>query len=215
MPHRVLACLLVLAAVACAPADTADTSDTSATADSLAAASDTTGSPDGRPYVIAASPEEAGRYLVRVAGCNDCHTPGWLQGEATPESQWLTGTSLGWQGPWGTTYPQNLRLTAARLTEDQWVEMLRTRTTLPPMPWQNLHEASERDLRAIYRYARTLRPTGEPAPASLPPGVEPTTPYLDIVPRGVGGAPSTPAAPMEVPAPDGGSAGGETPGVVD
>lgn len=204
MPHRILALLLILAA-ACAPADTTDTS----------APADTVASPDGRPYVAASSPVEAGRYLVRVGGCNDCHTPGWLQGEATPESQWLTGTSIGWQGPWGTTYPPNLRLTARRLTEDQWVEMLHTRTTLPPMPWHNLHAASERDLRAIYRYASTLEPAGESAPAALPPGVEPTTPYLDLVPRGFGGAPPTPAAPMEVPVPEGRSATGETPETVE
>ena len=29
------------------------------------------------PTISAASPEAAGRYLVRVGGCNDCHTPGF------------------------------------------------------------------------------------------------------------------------------------------
>src|SRR5262245_16886733 len=51
-----------------------------------------------------------GRYVVKVAGCNDCHTPGYAQsGGKIPESQWLIGDRLGWQGPWGTTYPVNLR----------------------------------------------------------------------------------------------------------
>ena len=26
-----------------------------------------------------------------------------------PEAQWLTGDSLGWRGPWGTTYPECLK----------------------------------------------------------------------------------------------------------
>src|SRR5882672_998171 len=48
---------------------------------------------------------ERGSYLAVIAGCNDCHTPGYAEsGGKVPESQWLTGTLLGWSGPWGTTY---------------------------------------------------------------------------------------------------------------
>ncbi len=51
-----------------------------------------------------------GRYLVMMSGCNDCHTHGYMQLEAkVPESDWLTGESVGWYGPWGTTYAINLR----------------------------------------------------------------------------------------------------------
>ena len=54
---------------------------------------------------------ERGRYLVKIAGCNDCHTPGYAQaGGSVPENKWLMGDTLGYQGPWGTTYPVNLRL---------------------------------------------------------------------------------------------------------
>ena len=54
---------------------------------------------------------DRGRYLLRIAGCNDCHTPGYQQSAgAVDESQWLTGDAIGWQGPWGVTYPPNLRL---------------------------------------------------------------------------------------------------------
>lgn len=48
---------------------------------------------------------------MKIAGCNDCHRPGYIQtGSKVPEKQWLTGDQLGWRGPWGTTYPGNLRL---------------------------------------------------------------------------------------------------------
>lgn len=48
---------------------------------------------------------ERGRYLVRIAGRNDCHTPGYAErGGDVPEAQWLVGDALGWRGPSGTTY---------------------------------------------------------------------------------------------------------------
>src|SRR5678809_714662 len=61
-----------------------------------------------------------GRYLVATSGCNDCHTPGYpASGGKVDEKLWMTGEKLGWRGPWGTTYPPNLRLTASRMTEAQ------------------------------------------------------------------------------------------------
>lgn len=54
---------------------------------------------------------ERGRYLIKTTGCNDCHTQGYTESAGrVAESRWLTGSSLGWQGPWGTTYAVNLRL---------------------------------------------------------------------------------------------------------
>ena len=48
---------------------------------------------------------DRGRYLVKIAGCNDCHTRGYAETAGkVPEKQWLTGDQLGWRGPWGTTY---------------------------------------------------------------------------------------------------------------
>lgn len=151
-----------------------------------------------RPFVMASDSIEAGRYLVIVAGCNDCHTPGYLDNPAAvPESSWLTGVSVGFRGPWGTTYPRNLRLTASQMDVDTWVQTLHTRTALPPMPWVNVNSMSERDLRAIYHYIRTLQPVGNPAPLPVPPGQEPTTPYIDFVPQHMErlGAPPPTAAP--------------------
>lgn len=135
------------------------------------------------PMVAAATPVEAGRYLISVAGCNDCHTEGYMQTDGdVPESEWLTGSTLGWRGPWGTTYPTNLRLRASELTEDAWIEQVHSRRGLPPMPWASLRNMSDPDARAIYRYLRSLGPKGEHVPAPVPPDREPTTPYLDLDP---------------------------------
>jgi mono/diheme cytochrome c family protein len=74
-----------------------------------------------------ATPQVAqGRYLVMMSGCNDCHTHGYMQLEGkVPEPDWLTGESVGWHGPWGTTYPINLRLFVQGLSEDTWVKFSR------------------------------------------------------------------------------------------
>jgi mono/diheme cytochrome c family protein len=75
-----------------------------------------------------------GKYLVTVAGCNDCHTP-WKMGPAGPEpdmSRMLSGhpqdmelptppllpegpwvvsvaaTNTAWSGPWGVSFTANL-----------------------------------------------------------------------------------------------------------
>jgi mono/diheme cytochrome c family protein len=124
-------------------------------------------------------PHERGRYLVKITGCNDCHTPGYAEtGGKIPEKDWLTGESLGWRGPWGTTYASNLRLYMPLFSEDQWVKIAQTAQFRPPMPWFALHDMSEQDLRAIHRFIKSLGPAGKPAPAYLPPEKEPRGPYI-------------------------------------
>jgi mono/diheme cytochrome c family protein len=124
---------------------------------------------------------ERGRYLVKITGCNDCHTPGYApSGGKVPEKQWLTGDNLGWRGPWGTTYPINLRLYMQKLSEDEWLKVAKTAEYRPPMPWFALHDMTREDLRAIYRFTRSLGPAGEPAPAYVPPGQEPKQPFVQF-----------------------------------
>ena len=124
-----------------------------------------------------------GRYLVMMSGCNDCHTHGYLQSEGkVPESDWLTGESVGWYGPWGTTYPINLRLFMQNLSEDAWIEFSRAARSRPAMPWWALHEMKKQDLRAILFFVKNLGPKGENAPAYLPPNQKPKPPYFEFVP---------------------------------
>jgi hypothetical protein len=104
------------------------------------------------------------------------------QGDAIPEAERLMGSPVGFQGPWGTTYAPNLRLSVQRMSEDVWVEMLRTREALPPMPWPAVKALSEQDARAMYQYLRHLGAQGGPAPPTVGPGQEPTTPYIVMVP---------------------------------
>lgn len=124
-----------------------------------------------------------GRYLIATSGCNDCHTPGYMMKDGhVPESEWLTGDALGWQGSWGTTYPANLRQLVSTLTEAQWLARARA-PMRPPMPSPSLRAMSDADLRAIYRYVKSLPVKGGPAPAYVPPGGKVGTPYLDLTPK--------------------------------
>jgi len=165
--------LVILALSACQPGGAATKSDDPADGAGVNAA----------PHLVASSPVEAGRYLVIVGGCNDCHTETYLQtGGDVPEEAWLAGSSLGWRGPWGTTYPPNLRLRVQEWTEDAFVQTIHERKALPPMPWVNVNQMSEQDARAVYRYIRSLGPIGKPAPLAVPPDQEPTTPYLSLMP---------------------------------
>ncbi|HEX4910100.1 MAG TPA: cytochrome c [Permianibacter sp.] len=121
-----------------------------------------------------------GRYLVTITGCNDCHTPNYPQTAGkVPEAQWLTGSSLGWKGPWGVSYAANLRLSVQQHSEDAWIARAAS-PMLPPMPWFNLRDMDERDKRALYRYIKSLGPAGEPAPLALAPGVDAKTPVVSF-----------------------------------
>ena len=123
---------------------------------------------------------QRGRYLVQITGCNDCHTPGYFEAAGkVDEKLWLTGSTFGWRGPWGTTYPSNLRLVVPTLTEAQWLKHAR-KEWRPPMPWFALRDMSDQDLRAIYRYIKHLGPAGGPAPAYVPPDKQPNPPFAQF-----------------------------------
>lgn len=134
-----------------------------------------------QPAARASDPDtiSRGRYVALIGSCNDCHTSGFApSGGKVPESQWLTGSSLGFSGPWGTTYPSNLRTKIGAMDLATWKAYARALTTRPPMPYWALNEMSEADLEALWSFVHSLGPAGEAAPAALPPGQEPSGPVV-------------------------------------
>jgi mono/diheme cytochrome c family protein len=124
-----------------------------------------------------------GRYLIATSGCNDCHTAGFMQNDGhIAEADWLTGNNMGWQGPWGTTYPANLRLLVQQMDETAWVAHARM-PFRPPMPAPSMRAMSDTDLIAMYRYIKHLGAKGLPAPAYVMPGGTVATPYFELTPK--------------------------------
>lgn len=154
----------------------------------------------GPPHVVAASQVEAGRYLLE--GCNDCHTAGYPEsGGTVPDDQRFLGNALAFAGPWGVSYPDNLRLTVANMNEDDWLNLIATREYAPPMPGWALKAWSDEDKLAAFAYLKALGPDGEEMPDPTPPGGTPEMPYVDMTPRMPDGSP-VPMPEMPVPEPE-------------
>ena len=88
-------------------------------------------------------------------------------------------------------------------TADQFVEVVRKRNDRPPMPWASLHAMSDADLKAIYAYIRSLPVSGAATPDFVPPGVEPKTPYISMVPQNLPAVAESAAAPASASASQG------------
>jgi len=198
--HRMRASLLLLPALALSlaackqPAAT----DTKASTDAPAASATTTASATTAAAHGMSDAEliAQGEYIARIGGCNDCHTPGYPQsGGKVPKAQWLVGTPVGWMGPWGTTYPINIRLKAADMDDAAWLDYTSKLHTRPPMPDFAVRDMKESDRLALLRFVKSLGPAGEPAPAYLEPGKQPPMPYVEFK------LPPPPAAASTAPKP--------------
>jgi cytochrome c553 len=105
---------------------------------------------------------ENGKYIVEsVALCGACHTQrdmatGAFTGQMYAGSNRFEDEMM----PGRTWHPPNItsggRL--ANLTEDQFIARFRAGRAIPgsPMPWQAFQKLDEDDLRAIYRFLKTV-----------------------------------------------------------
>ncbi|HEV8659449.1 MAG TPA: c-type cytochrome [Thermoanaerobaculia bacterium] len=125
-----------------------------------------------KPAITASAPPrgataEYGRYLSQHVGlCAECHTPrGGIR--STPDKNQLFAGMA--NPPKGfPAKPSNLtpdvETGIGRWTETDFLQTLRSgvnpsgRSLKPFMPWRQIRRMSDDDLRAIYRYLRTLRP---------------------------------------------------------
>jgi hypothetical protein len=98
-------------------------------------------------------------------------------------TQWgaiTTNDMTAWAGPWGVSFAYNLTPHAAtgigNWTEALFIQTIRSgkfmgtsRDILPPMPWQEIGNLTDSDLKAIFAYLRSLPPIDNAVPAPLPP----------------------------------------------
>ena len=137
------------------------------------------------PHIAAATSAQAGRYAIMFAGCNDCHTPGWSRtAGAIPDAKWMTGTDIGYHGPWGTVYPKNVRLMASSMSRAGWIALFQAGPPVPVMPFWNYSHGriDDRDLGAMYDFLKSLGPAGKDAPDDLSPSQKPHTKILVFSP---------------------------------
>ena len=150
-----------------------------AVAASLSAQSCSSNKPEATP-VAAVDPVVRGRYLVTIMSCNDCHTPGYFYGAADTTRR-LSGSDVGWVGPWGVVHARNLTPDSATgigtWTKEQIVHALRSGNTpdgtqlAPIMPWMNFASIlDENDAMAIAAYLKSLPPITHKNLDRIPPG---------------------------------------------
>ncbi|MGH7927243.1 MAG: diheme cytochrome c-553 [Candidatus Binatia bacterium] len=137
---------------------------------------------------------ERGNYLVNYLGhCTGCHTPLGANRQSDM-SLFLSGVPAkfagakagppqiaGFPGPRGArVYAKNLtpdpETGLGRWTEEQFVQTFKhgvrpdgVKYAISPMEWNIYANMKEEDVRAMYRYLRTVKPISNKAPANIPP----------------------------------------------
>jgi cytochrome c553 len=115
-----------------------------------------------------------GEYLVKLAACNECHTP---QEKGTPIAGMDFAGGWGMRGPWGTVATANITPDHSGInyyTEALFIQTLRTgyvgaRQLNSIMPFGEFKNLTDGDLKAIFAYLQTLAPVKHRVDNSLPP----------------------------------------------
>jgi hypothetical protein len=115
-----------------------------------------------------------GRYLVRMAGCEDCHTP-QVRGRPIPGMAFAGGNFM--KGQWGSAASANLTPDPSGISyynEDLFIQALRTgyvgaRPLSSIMPFEYYGGLTDPDLKAIYAYLRAVKPVKHTVDNAEPP----------------------------------------------
>jgi hypothetical protein len=116
----------------------------------------------------AASSTSRGKYLVSVAGCEDCHTPGSMLGKRDT-SKTLGGSEVGFEVPdlgvfVGPNLTPDKKTGLGDWSIQQIVTAIRTgvrpdgRQLAPVMPYEGFAVLSDADAKSIALYLKSLRP---------------------------------------------------------
>jgi mono/diheme cytochrome c family protein len=133
-----------------------------------------------------------GKYLVGLAGCTDCHTPGYFLGKPD-SSRFLAGSDVGFRAPGaGTVVGPNLtpdkETGLGNWTTAQIITAIRggvtpdNRVLSPVMPWRAFANLTPSDVSAIAAYLKTLPPVRNKVPGPFAPNQKPTTITWTITP---------------------------------
>ena len=134
---------------------------------------------------------ERGKYLVNVAGCNDCHTPGYFLGKPDV-TRFLGGSEVGFEVPGlGVFHGPNLtpdkETGLGGWTDAQVLTALQKgtrpdgRMLAPIMPWHAFANLTPQDAQAIVAFLRSLPPVKNKVPGPFGPNEQPTSFVMKIV----------------------------------
>jgi mono/diheme cytochrome c family protein len=118
-----------------------------------------------------------GWYLVRIAQCNDCHTPNDEHGN--PRTDMMFGGGARMKGAWGDVVTPNITPDPSGIShydEVVFIKTIRTgrasggvRQLNPLMPYSYFRNMTDDDLKAIFAYLRTIKPVRHHVDNSEPP----------------------------------------------
>ena len=127
---------------------------------------------DFQPEMEPAIPPDAteqvkhGWYLVRLAQCNDCHSPYNKDGHVLEGK--MFGGGLGMTGPWGNVVSANITSDPSGISHydtAMFIKTIRTgrasggvRDLSTIMPYSYFRNMTDEDLAAIFAYLRTVKP---------------------------------------------------------
>jgi mono/diheme cytochrome c family protein len=132
-----------------------------------------------------------GKYLVTVAGCHDCHTPGYFLGKPDM-ARYLGGSDVGFELPGlGTFVGPNLtpdkETGLGGWTDAQVIAALQTgarpdgRMLAPIMPYHAFANLTPDDAQAIVAFLRSVPPVQHKVEGPFGPSQSPTVYIMRIV----------------------------------
>jgi mono/diheme cytochrome c family protein len=134
---------------------------------------------------------ERGKYLVTIAGCNDCHTPGGMLGQPDAK-RLLAGSDVGFGDPasgvWiGGNLTPDMETGLGKWTTWQIMAAITTgetpegRKLSEMMPYPAFSHLTPADAAAIAAYLQSLPPVKNAVPGPYKAGEAPAVPYVSAV----------------------------------
>lgn len=119
--------------------------------------------------------KKRGAYIVRIAGCADCHTPQDAHGQPLRGMDFAGGFIL--DGPWGRVASANITPEASGIPyydTPLFTQVMRTgfakaRRLNQIMPWHVFRGMTDEDLSAMFAYLQTLKPVRHHVDNAEPP----------------------------------------------
>jgi mono/diheme cytochrome c family protein len=141
---------------------------------------------------FAETPVERGKYLVTIAGCSDCHTPGNFLGH--PDfKRFLGGSDVGFGIPnagvfVGPNLTPDMDTGIGKWSVDDIVVAITRgktpegRSLSPIMPWPAFSQLSRSDAEAIAAYLKSLPPIVNKIPGPFKPDEKPSVLVMTVIP---------------------------------